>query len=991
MKLFLQLLLLNLLFFFSCTNKTADVKTIENAYVLYASGAEYLKGNMLTDSLSFSEFNGIGYRTVENSRTGKYCVKLDSTHLYGFNLEIDNPKKGELYKAIVWQKSGVEYGGLYCSVRGSEHSSISSSIKSTEVIDGWVKHNVSVIVTENIEKLVFYVAAGDKVAYFDDIEVKRYDKIPSPITKEVLTLYIPDEDKEKLESYIELALEEGIISPKNKAYVDGFILSNFDSIPIKIRLKGDWVDHLTSGKPSYRIKVKGDFSFNGLKTFSIQHPKTRNFLNEWFMHKWCNEEGILSTSYDFLSVVFNGERMGVYAIEEHFDKQLLEQKNRREGVMLKFDETGFWGLSSLKKDNDKSYPYYQGSFISLFKKKRTLKNKALKNQFIDGAKALQLFKDSDGRVSSFIDLEQTAKYYAILEVGCAFHAGHWHNRRFYFNPITQNLENVGFDMLAGEEPEQELSIMYNLNVSRKSIPEGRLDGMLLKNVEFRTYYLKYMEKFSDSIYLSQLFSGLKKELDSKVSLMKEEFVDINLDTRFYYSRANVIKRKLPFLNKSWDNYMNTPFNDIVIKKDTYVKHQSDFYLESLSINSFVHKIDSSKYKIEIENYHLNDVTIIGYEMKGGAIIKFKIPFVLKGFKGKTENNVLDINVKNKPKSIVFILSNRPKHVLSKKVLKWRKPTGVTSKMKLASLFDLESPFYKVNGDEVIFNSDKLVIDKLLYIPQGFKVTIKEGTKIDFINGGGLIVNNDFSAIGTVENPIVINSPDKKNHGLTILKASIVEMSFVEFLNLDALHYKRWNLTGSVTIYESETRLNNCKIKGNICEDGLNIIRSNFTIDSLTVVNTKSDGFDADFCTGLIKNSYFENTGNDCIDFSGSTIKIMNINILNSGDKGISGGEASVLELSNIFIDGAITGVASKDGSIVNGNHIEVINAEFGVAVFRKKPEYSGASMNLKSIKYSNLGRKGLVEAGSFVVIEGNYFYGNSKLNIEALYSRFEKK
>jgi len=989
MKLFLNLLFLNLLFFYSCTEKT-EFTSENNSNILYSSSAEYLKGDMLTDSIGFSEFTGVNYRTAELSRTGKYCVKLDSNHLYGFNLEINNPKAGEFYKAIVWQKAGVNYGGIHCSVRGDEKRTVSSS-NHGKVINGWVKRSISVIVAKGVEKLVFYAGSGARIAYFDDIEVVRYSDIPSQTTNQSLTLFIPEEANDKLEEYISLALKEGIISPKNKAYVKGFILSEFDSIPIDIRLKGDWVDHLTSGKPSYRIKIKGDYSFNGLKTFSIQHPKTRNFLNEWFMHKWCDSEDVLATSYNFLPVVFNGEGMGVYAIEEHFDKQLLEQKNRREGVLLKFDEGGFWDLGRLKTDNEKSYPYYKQSFISFFKKKRTLKNKVLKKQFIDGSKALQLFKEMDVRVGDFIDLKQIAKYYAILEMGCASHANNWHNRRFYFNPITQNLENVGFDMLAGKEPEQELSIIYSLNTKRESLREGRLDAGLFKNPDFRIYYMKFIQQFSDSIYLNQLFSELISELSLKEDLMSDEFVDVELNKEFYYKRGRTINKKMKNLVNKWDDYMKVPLNDIEIKQDIYIEHTSDFYLESVSINAYVHKVDSSKYRLEIENYHLNDVKIVGYKMKGDTVVKFKNPFDLKGFKENSKLGMLDLDVKNKPKSLLFIVSNKPHHILSKKILKWRKPKGETSKMKLANSFSKESSYYKVTGNELVFNTGELTIDKLIYIPSKYKVRIIKGTKIDFINGGGLVVNNDFTALGSKQAPILISSTDKNNHGITILKASNVDMSFVEFTNLNALHYKRWNLTGGVTIYESETRLNNCKINANICEDGLNIIRSNFTIDRLVVTNTKSDGFDADFCTGIIQNSYFENTGNDCIDFSGSVIKIANINILNSGDKGISGGEASMLELNNIFINGAITGVASKDGSIVKGENIHVTNAEYGLAVFRKKPEYLGASIDFKSINYSNLGEKGLVESGSFVVIDGHYFYGYSKLDIEALYARFDKK
>ena len=140
---------------------------------------------------------------------------------------------------------------------------------------------------------------------------------------------------------------------------------------------------------------------------------------------------------------------------------------------------------------------------------------------------------------------------------------------------------------------------------------------------------------------------------------------------------------------------------------------------------------------------------------------------------------------------------------------------------------------------------------------------------------------------------------------------------VHFDGLNSLHYKRWNLTGAVSIYETEVSIKNCQITNNKSEDGLNIIRSNFEIDSLLVTDTYSDGFDADFCTGSIKNSRFERTGNDCIDFSGSNINISDITIINSGDKGISGGERSELVINRINIDGAITGVAATNTSIVS--------------------------------------------------------------------------
>ena len=176
---------------------------------------------------------------------------------------------------------------------------------------------------------------------------------------------------------------------------------------------------------------------------------------------------------------------------------------------------------------------------------------------------------------------------------------------------------------------------------------------------------------------------------------------------------------------------------------------------------------------------------------------------------------------------------------------------------------------------------------------------------------------------------------------------------------------------------------------NNSEDALNVIRSRFNINELKISNTYSDGFDADFCTGIIENSQFENTGNDCIDFSGSTVSILNIDIYESGDKGISGGEASSLQIENIHVKGAVTGIAAKDGTAIAGSDIYIENAEFACAAFQKKPEYSGATISLKKVEVIEVQEKVLVELGSVVALNGETFEGKEKIDIEALYSRFK--
>lgn len=964
--------------------------------IIYSTGAEFLNGNHFTDSAGVSEFEGITFQSEEFSHSGKSSIKLDSTHIYGFGLTIDDPKEGELYQASVWQKKGALDGTLICSIEG-KNTRVTRTWRDHYQQDEWFKHSMSLIVGKDVEKLSFYVFAGGKEAFFDDIVIKRFPEIPTideAKSKNIshLNLYIPEPSKLKLESYVENALSANVISKKNKKYVDAFIIADYDSIPIEMRLKGDWTDHLTSGKISYRIKVKGNNAFMGLKTFSIQHPGTRNYMHEWFMHKLCDEEDLLSTKYEMSLVTINGVNKGVYAVEEHFDKQLLESRNRREGPILKLDESGMWQISYLssEEDKNKSYPYFGASYVSLFKKSRTLKNKNLRNQFIEGGKLLNKFKDSFENQDQLFDLKSSAKYFALLELGNVVHAHAWHNSRFYINPVTQKLEMIGYDMLPGIDNGKDLFFANKLRRFGGS-EELHLRMMLLNSKEFKSYYLTYLEEFSDSLYLESKFSKLDSSINQYETVLAFEIEDYYFNKQFYLDRAKKIRKDLPKLDSTWQVFLNLNYdkNDFIIESN-YTPNIDTFYIEEISVNAYTHKLDSAQYQVELENYHLNDVTIIGYKIKGDSLIAIEEPILLRAFSNQGNMSQADFIVNNKPKEIVFKISNNPERVYSKKILKWEKPKGNTARMELEASFQVNSPFYKINGSILTFNKGDYKVDKLLYIPSRYEVVINKGTSINFINGGGIIANNSFVAEGTDQHPIHIYSSDGNNHGVTILQGEFVNMSYVNFDSLNTLHYKKWHLTGAVSIYESETDMKNCRITNNICEDGLNIIRSNFIIDSLFVSGTKSDGFDADFCTGEIKNSRFESTGNDCIDFSGSVVDINNIEILNSGDKGISGGERSELTISNINIDGAITGIAAKDDTKIIGDNITVNNAEFGVAAFQKKAEYNKASIRLTNVDYSNLLQYGLVDLGSYVVINGKYYYGGMVIDVDELYSRFEK-
>jgi hypothetical protein len=180
----------------------------------------------------------------------------------------------------------------------------------------------------------------------------------------------------------------------------------------------------------------------------------------------------------------------------------------------------------------------------------------------------------------------------------------------------------------------------------------------------------------------------------------------------------------------------------------------------------------------------------------------------------------------------------------------------------------------------------------------------------------------------------------------------------------------WSLTGAVNFYESDVSLTNTVISNNRCEDALNIIRSDYEITSCSFDNIFADGFDSDFSNGIISNSVFRDVGNDAVDLSGGQAFVESVKILSTGDKGISGGEASDVRINNTEISGANLALAAKDLSMVEIDGLKITNCNYGLVSYCKKGEYGPATLRGKDISISDTPEEYLFEMGSIISIDG---------------------
>jgi hypothetical protein len=282
----------------------------------------------------------------------------------------------------------------------------------------------------------------------------------------------------------------------------------------------------------------------------------------------------------------------------------------------------------------------------------------------------------------------------------------------------------------------------------------------------------------------------------------------------------------------------------------------------------------------------------------------------------------------------------------------------------------------------------------LVLPEGAGLRLGPGTTLRFGESGLLVASGPLEWAGTAEKPVVLEGRSEGAggrrgwQGVVVLQSSRPhELTHVEVRGTTGVSRPGWSLTGGFTIRASTAALNHIRIVGSRAEDALNLIRARFDLREIEVVDTRSDGIDADFSAGSIDGGRFAGIGGDAIDVSGADVELVSVSIENVHDKAISVGERSFLRARKVTIDSVGTAVASKDGSrvVIEDSQIRRVT-HAALMAYAKKSGYGPAELEAKDVVLDRIGRPALAQLGSRVVIDGAV-QAAEEIDIGALYKR----
>lgn len=776
------------------------------------------------------------------------------------------------------------------------------------------------------------------------------------VAEEEMQLDIKHEDLQRLAYCRKLSLEAGYLIDSSKEYVPAEVTFQGKKHKIKMRLKGTLPDHWSDEKKwSFRVKVKGEKSVMGMKIFALQHPKTRNYLYEWFAQTMFDDNDILAVRYHFVRLNLNGTDLGIYALEENFDKRIIESNGRREGPILKFGSEKYGA-------GDNRIEHY-GIDVERDPK------------YQRGIDLLESFRTGKLQPHEVFDTRLMARYFAIADLIDAPHAAASHNIRFYYNPITALIEPIAYDaeLFINEHLVREGMIGEYLYHSQEEdrdkiniISSENFHIRLFSDPVFFAAYVKELEKIANGNILESFFERHRAEIDEKLSIIHKSFPQHLFEEDLFYKRKELIQKRL----SQKDLLYAFPYkNDLQLLLNFQNASPWPLQIESVSYGGQTFPLEKP--------FVLDAVLPDSNEDPALKEIAFHWPLTDSLY------NYADLKVQYRilgATTVKEVAIQEHKHVshynLENDFMR-RKPNAT------------EFPFVQVdeNKKEIHFHSGNWVLDKDMIIGSGYKVIVRAPFSLDMKNLAKLHSYSKLDFQGTEEDPIRFFSSDSTAQSVNVIRADEwSELNYVSFDNLSNSNVDVWSLPGSVVFYESPVNINHCTFSNNRGgDDCINIFRSNFTLTNSSLINTNADALDLDFSDGDIIACKFTNVGNDAIDISGSKIVVTDVLVDGAEDKGLSAGENSYMKLTNITVRNSAIAVASKDKSRIDSEGLRLEDCYLGFTAFQKKPEFDKGEIYVEAYTGENIKELSLIETNSIFYLNGKLIETNQDRVKEVMY------
>ena len=262
------------------------------------------------------------------------------------------------------------------------------------------------------------------------------------------------------------------------------------------------------------------------------------------------------------------------------------------------------------------------------------------------------------------------------------------------------------------------------------------------------------------------------------------------------------------------------------------------------------------------------------------------------------------------------------------------------------------------------------------------VIIHPGTKLIMAPSASVLFLDQVRAAGTEDDPIQIYGSTPQEWGGiflvgrqtagSVLKNIIIRKGSGAVIDNVTYTGMMMLVDTNDVIIEKLSFFNN-----KIYDDALRVVYSDkIQLRDLVFEGSKSDAIDLDLSSAEIFGVRIKDSGNDGIDLMGSKVFADDVSINNSGDKGFSIGEESIIEIYNSEVRESKIGIESKDGSFALIADTILVGNEIQVNAYKKNWRYhTGGRAKLTGVEMTSAKNRLSADKHSEILIDNSKFIG----------------
>jgi hypothetical protein len=780
----------------------------------------------------------------------------------------------------------------------------------------------------------------------------------------------------RIDDHVRRSLALGNIPHSEDDWVEGRLQLGGRHYKVEARLKGDFIDHIENGL-SLRIKLRGGKRAWGMRGFSVQHPATRQYLREYAYVASALREGLLAPRHEFVSFALDDEEPRPYLLIEHTAREMLERERRREGVIVKFDESDLFGGKAEKRsrfgpavalrDHPETAP------LMLVEAGRVARSEELAEQGRIALERFEAFRSGRLAASETFDVERTARWLALSDLWGAQHALNWHNPRFYYDPVLGRFEPIVRDGNASPHwgsAYEEWYERFGAWVSKRFYQDPVLSRA----------YTRELRRLADPAHVEAMLDELAPELARRVPFLMDDpiFAGDSLRwTNFGWvaAQARFLREGLlrpPDARVEWQR-----------RKDggvaLHVAPRTRLALELVGVRLADGRVARPARGPDDPDWAL--LPLPHHPSQGGGLrgARFDLPpgapapeavlLRLAGAQGLGTRALPALRRSAEPTAPDDAAVQRALR-LSGEVLALARPAPGPA---------LPEGWQRREDDGLVWveaPSGTHVLERDLVLPRAYGLRLGPGTTLRAAPGVALVVRGPVDFQGTAARPVVLTARDDVWQGLVVLEAGRPSrLSHVRFEKVAPRPGERgprrlgWMQTGGVVFAESDLEARDVHFRGFATEDTLNVVRARVELADLVFEDAASDAFDGDFVEGSVERIALRDVGGDGVDVSGSRLSLRDVVAVNVADKAISVGEESRLSVEGLETRGGSFAIVAKDGSEVQARDLDVAETWVALAAYTKKAEFGPARLDAERLRLRGRSFTHLAQTGSHITLD----------------------